>query len=67
LRPVPSPLLERLGLITKDDLDPAKEYPSGGEYVRSRRRNVHNVKVFQKRKEGKTDRVGNLEVRVHFD
>jgi len=47
--------------------DPKKEYPSGGEYVRSRRQNVHNVKKFEKRRQDKTDKVGGLEVRSHFD
>jgi hypothetical protein len=67
LRPVPSPLLKRLGLVSDADLDPDKEYPHGGEYVTTRRRNVHNVKVFQKRRAGKTDKVGGLEVQSHFD
>lgn len=64
---MPSPLLKRLGLITEKELDPASEFPSGGEYVRSRRRNVHNVKKFERRKADKTDKVGGLEVRSHFD
>jgi hypothetical protein len=64
---VQSPLLKRLGLVTDEELDPTKEYPSGGEYVRSRRRNVHNVTKFKKRRADKTDKVGGLEVRSHFD
>lgn len=64
---MPSPLLQRLGLVKPEDLDPAKEYPSGGEYVRSRRRNVHNVKKFEKRRPDKKDNVGGLEVQSHFD
>jgi hypothetical protein len=64
---VSSPFLERLGLVTDEELDPKKKYPSGGDYVRSRRRNVHNVKKFEKRRPDKTDKVGGLEVRSHFD
>jgi hypothetical protein len=60
-------VLKRLGLLTDKDLDPATKFPTGGEYVTSRRRNVHNVKVFEKRKADKTDKVGGLEVRSHFD
>jgi hypothetical protein len=67
LRPVPSPLLKRLGLITESDLDPTTEFPKGGEYMRSRRRNVHGVKNYDKRKEGAVDKIGVLEVRSHFD
>jgi hypothetical protein len=67
LRPVDSPLLKRLGLLNDAELDPAREYPTGCEYVTSRRRNVHNVKKFEKRRADKTDKVGGLEVRSHFD
>jgi hypothetical protein len=49
------------------DFAPGKTYPNGGEYIRSRRRNVHNVKVFEKRRPDKTDNIGGLEVRSHFD
>ena len=62
-----SPLLRRLGLVTDADFAPDKRYPNGGEYVTSRRRNTHNVKVFQKRKVGKTDNVGGLTVQAHWD
>ena len=67
LRPVQSPLLKRLGLVTDADLDPSKEYPKGGQYVTTRRRNVHNVKKFEKRRPDKKDKVGGLEVQSHFD
>jgi|SRR5277367_2257596 len=67
LRPVQSPLLKRLGLVTDADLDPSKEYPRGGQYVTTRRRNVHNVKKFEKRRADKKDKVGGLEVQSHFD
>lgn len=62
-----SPLLKRLGLVADEELDLKKEYPSGGDYVRSRRRNVHDVKKFERRRADKTNKVGELEVRSHFD
>jgi len=54
-------------LVTDEDFAPSKQYPNGGQYVTSRRRNTHNVKVFQKRKVGKTDNVGGLTVQAHWD
>jgi hypothetical protein len=54
-------------LVSDADLDPSKEYPNGGQYVTTRRRNVHNVKKFEKRRPDKKDKVGGLEVQSHFD
>ncbi|EXJ93280.1 hypothetical protein A1O1_01672 [Capronia coronata CBS 617.96] len=49
MRTVPSPLLERLGLLTDEDKDPNRPVPTGTEYVRARVRDVHYTDVVKKR------------------
>ncbi|KAJ5860546.1 uncharacterized protein N7529_007856 [Penicillium soppii] len=49
MRTVPSPLLERLGLLTEEDKNPSQPAPTGTEYVRARVRDVHHRKVIDRR------------------
>lgn len=50
MRTVPSPLLDRLGLIKEEDRDLDRPVPSGNDYVRARVKDVHNRKVLDNRK-----------------
>ncbi|CAK7207858.1 hypothetical protein SEUCBS139899_010673 [Sporothrix eucalyptigena] len=51
MKPVPSPLLERLGLLTDEDkaTDDSQPVVTGTEYVRARVKDVHNKTVIDKR------------------
>ncbi|KAI1834615.1 hypothetical protein DTO006G1_270 [Penicillium roqueforti] len=49
MRTVPSPLLERLGLLTEEDKSQSKPAPTGTEYVRARVRDVHHKTVIDRR------------------
>ncbi|KAG7039539.1 gibberellin 2-oxidase [Colletotrichum scovillei] len=49
MRTLPSPLLDRLGLIREEDRDLSRPVPSGTEYVRARVKDVHHKKVLDKR------------------
>ena len=49
MRPVPSPLLDRLGLLTDEDKDTSIEAPTGTDYVRARVKDVHYKTVLTKR------------------
>ncbi|KAL5356562.1 gibberellin 2-oxidase [Aspergillus floccosus] len=49
MKTVPSPLLERLGLLSEDDKDPSKLAATGTEYVRARVRDVHHRTVIDRR------------------
>lgn len=66
MRTVPSPLLERLGLIDEEDRDLSKPVPSGTEYVRARVKDVHYKKVLDKR-EGTSFNYKGLEVKNYYD
>ncbi|KAK7736521.1 hypothetical protein SLS53_006952 [Cytospora paraplurivora] len=59
IKPAPSPLLKRLGLVgeNQEDAAPVK----GLEYVRARVKDYHNSKDYGDRK-GQKFRVGNLEI-----
>ncbi|PLB55860.1 gibberellin 2-oxidase [Aspergillus steynii IBT 23096] len=46
MKPVPSPLLDRLGLLTEDDKDGSKPAATGTEYVRARVKDVHHRPVI---------------------
>ncbi|KAJ8116790.1 hypothetical protein OPT61_g1873 [Boeremia exigua] len=59
IKPAPSPLLKRLGLVA-DDQENAKPV-SGLEYVRERVKNYHNHSDYADMR-GKTFKVGNLEI-----
>lgn len=49
MKAVPSPLLERLGLLTEEDKDLTKPAATGTEYVRARVKDVHHKKVIDRR------------------
>jgi len=49
MRAVPSPLLDRLGLLTDEDKDLTRPVPTGTEYVRARVKDVHHKTVITKR------------------
>jgi isopenicillin N synthase-like dioxygenase len=59
IKPAPSPLLKRLGLIgeNQEDAEPVK----GLQYVRERVKNYHNHTDYSDRK-GQTFKVGNLQI-----
>lgn len=59
IKPAPSPLLKRLGLVDErqEEAAPVK----GLEYVRARVKDYHNTPDYEDRK-GKTFKVGNLEI-----
>jgi hypothetical protein len=66
MRTVPSPLLERLGLVKEEDRDLSRPVPSGTEYVRARVKDVHHTKVLDKR-EGTSFQYKGLEVKNYFE
>ena len=66
MRPVPSPLLDRLGLLTDEDKDTSIEAPSGTEYVRARVKDVHHKTVLTKR-EGTDFAFKGLKVQNYYD
>lgn len=66
MRPVPSPLLDRLGLLTAEDKDATHEVPSGTDYVRARVKDVHHKKVLTKR-EGTDFEFQGLKVQNYYD
>ncbi|KAL4914826.1 hypothetical protein BDW62DRAFT_219784 [Aspergillus aurantiobrunneus] len=49
MKPVPSPLLDRLGLLTEEDKDRSIPAATGTEYVRARVKDVHHKKVIDRR------------------
>lgn len=49
MKPVPSPLLDRLGLLTEEDKNPSGPVPTGTDYVRARVKDVHYKTVVDKR------------------
>ena len=59
IKPAPSPLLRRLGLVSEDS-ETARPV-TGLEYVRERVKNYHNVSDYADMK-GKKFKVGNLEI-----
>lgn len=65
MRTVPSPLLDRLGLLREEDRDLTKPVPSGTEYVRARVKNVHYKTVLDNR-EGTSFQFKGLEVQNHY-
>jgi hypothetical protein len=66
MRAVPSPLLDRLGLLTDEDKDPSRPVPNGTEYVRARVKDVHHKKVLTKR-EGTSFDFNGLKVQNYYD
>ena len=66
MRTVPSPLLDRLGLISEEDKDPNRPVVSGTEYVRARVKDVHDKKVTERR-EGTAFEFKGLKVQNYYD
>ena len=65
MKTVPSPLLDRLGLLSDDDKDGATPAVTGTEYVRARVRDVHHKTVIDKR-EGTSFEFKGLKVQNYF-
>ena len=66
MRAVPSPLLDRLGLLTEEDKDPNRKVPTGTEYVRARVKDVHFKTVLDKRA-GTAFEFKGLKVQNHYE
>lgn len=66
MRAVPSPLLDRLGLLTAEDKDPNQPVVTGTEYVRARVKDVHFKTVIEKR-EGTAFEFKGLKVANHYE
>lgn len=66
MKAVPSPLLDRLGLLTEEDKDPNQPLVNGTEYVRARVRDVHHKKVLDKR-EGTSFEFKGLKVQNYYE
>ena len=66
MRAVPSPLLDRLGLLTEEDKDPNQVAVTGTEYVRARVKDVHHKTVLTKR-EGTAFEFKGLKVQNHYE
>lgn len=66
MKPVPSPLLDRLGLLSDEDKDPNKPAVTGTEYVRARVKDVHHKTVIDKR-EGTSFEFKGLKVQNYYD
>jgi hypothetical protein len=66
MKPVPSPLLDRLGLLTDEDKDPNTPVVTGTEYVRARVKDVHHKTVLTKR-EGTNFNFKGLKVQNYYD
>ncbi|KAJ5986012.1 hypothetical protein N7499_007696 [Penicillium canescens] len=66
MKTVPSPVLDRLGLLVEDDKDPNKHAATGTEYVRARVRDVHYKKVIDKRENTSFEFKG-LKVANHYE
>jgi len=66
MKAVPSPLLDRLGLLTEEDKDPNQAAVSGTEYVRARVKDVHHKTVLDKRA-GTSFEFKGLKVQNHYE
>ncbi|KAI1334556.1 gibberellin 2-oxidase [Xylariaceae sp. FL0016] len=66
MKTVPSPVLDRLGLIPEEDKDPNKPTVTGTEYVRARVKDVHHKTVLDKR-EGTSFEFKGLKVQNYYD
>lgn len=65
IKTVPSPLLDRLGLLTEEDKNPNTPAVSGTEYVRARVKDVHHKTVIEKR-EGTSFEFKGLKVQNYY-
>ena len=66
MKTVPSPLLDRLGLIPEEHKDPNAPAVTGTEYVRARVKDVHYKKVINQRK-GTSFQFKGLKVQNHYE
>jgi isopenicillin N synthase-like dioxygenase len=66
MKAVPSPLLDRLGLLTEEDKDPSRPAVNGTEYVRARVKDVHHKTVLDKR-EGTSFNFKGLKVQNYYE
>ena len=66
MKAVPSPLLDRLGLLTEEDKDPNTPIVTGTDYVRARVKDVHYKTVLTKREGTNFDFKG-LKVQNYYD
>jgi hypothetical protein len=66
MKAVPSPLLDRLGLLTEEDKDPNTPFVSGTAYVRARVKDVHHKTVINKRA-GTAFEFKGLKVQNHYE
>ncbi|KAI1401286.1 Clavaminate synthase-like protein [Hypoxylon fuscum] len=66
MKTVPSPLLDRLGLIPEEDKDPNKPVVSGTDYVRARVKDVHHKTVLDRR-EGTAFEFKGLKVQNYYE
>ncbi|KAG0645643.1 non sense mediated decay [Hyphodiscus hymeniophilus] len=66
MKAAPSPLLDRLGLLTEEDKDPNQKVPNGTEYVRARVKDVHHKTVLDKR-EGTSFEFNGLKVQNYYN
>lgn len=61
IKPVASPLLKRLGLVSSDQPDQERQKITGRQYVRERVKNYHNHGDYADMK-GKKFQIGGLEI-----
>lgn len=66
MKAVPSPVLERLGLLTEEDKDAEAPVVTGTDYVRARVKDVHYKTVLDKR-EGTNFEFKGLKVQNYYD
>jgi len=66
MKAVPSPVLDRLGLLTAEDKDPNAPVVTGTDYVRARVKDVHHKTVLDKR-EGTSFEFKGLKVQNYHD
>lgn len=66
MKAVPSPVLERLDLLTEEDRDTSRLASTGTDYVRARVKDVYHKTVTDKR-EGMTFEYKGLKVPNYFD
>lgn len=66
MKAVPSPLLDRLGLLTEEDKDENAPVVNGTDYVRARVKDVHHKTVLDKR-EGTSFEFKGLKVQNYYD
>ena len=66
MKAVPSPVLDRLGLLTEEDKDSETPVVTGTDYVRARVKDVHYKTVLDKR-EGTNFEFKGLKVQNYYD